>query len=411
MNRRIDIKRFQLNRFFTHAGISVCLAIATTSPPAHGAPETTDLLSAQRDAEARAAIAEAERAELLARLPPSSVKPLQGSVDTRQFGAAGLVRAFDLARDLAKEVCAALPTDRKSAIYEPAATQGILAARQVVDAIERLKDDLGKQNKELQQVIEAHTPQGSSAAIAFTLLTAVPATLKAGADLSALFKTDVTAQGIGYGDGARSLFVTLLSRGCPDKVAGLGAGYLGELDGKQYASLLSRVRALAAQRGEYAQRIAVVDRLADAAKGEEKRELAAVASGAGALLKTVDAFIDSLKAGETGDRSPLFNAARYLAYAARTEGMLVLDFDLRLEGMTIVKDSLFTGQKLRLSGVAFLWYRVHETDGTLRLADAVRRVARPVEVDLRGDEAGGEFWSGSDLIPAKAGIHSEHATR
>jgi hypothetical protein len=71
----------------------------------------------------------------------------------------------------------------------------------------------------------------------------------------------------------------------------------------------------------------------------------------------------------------------------------VLDFDLRLEGMTIVKDGLFMGQKLRLSGVAFLWYRVHEPDGTLRIADAVRRITRPVEVDLRGEDANGEFWS------------------
>jgi len=392
MNRQSDIKRFQLNALFQPVVFSICLAVATISHPAYGASDNTDLLSAQREAQARAAIAEAERAELLARLPPSTIKPLQGNIDTKQFGAAGLARAFDLARDLATEVCTALPTDRKTAIYEPAATQGILAARQVADAIERLKDDLAKQNKELQQVIEAHTPQGSSAAIAFTLLTAVPATLKAGADLSSLFKTDVSVQGIGYGDGARSLFATQLARGCPEKLAGLGAGYLGELDGKQYAALLSRVRALAAQRGEFAQRIGAVDRLADAAKGEEKRALAAVASSAGAMLKTVDAFIDSLKAGETGDRSPLFNAARYLGYAARTEGMLLLDFDLRLEGMTIVKDGLFTGQKLRLAGVAFLWYRVHEADGTLRVADAVRRVSRPVEVDLRGDSVSEDFF-------------------
>jgi hypothetical protein len=352
----------------------------------------TNQLTAQHEAQTRAAIAEAERAELLARLPPSSAKPLQGSLDTRQFGAAGLVKAFDLARELAGDVCAALPADRKTTIHEPAAAQGILAARLVADSIERLKDDLNRQNKELEQVIEAHTPQGSSAAIAFTLLTAVPATLKAGADLSSLFKTDVSAQGIAYGDGARGLFATAMVRRCPEKIAGLGSGYLGELDGRQYAALLSRVRALAAQRGEFAQRIAVLDKLADAAKGDEKRNLAALVSGAGALLKTVDAFIDSLKAGEADDRSPLFNAARYLGYAARTEGMLVLDFDLRLEGMTIVKDGLFTGQKLRLSGVAFLWYRVHEPDGTLRIADAVRRITRPVEVDLRGEEANGEFW-------------------
>jgi hypothetical protein len=383
---------FKRMRLCLRTGLWVFLATLVSAPPARGGTPDADLQSAQRDAEARAAIAEAERAELLARLPPSLSKPLQGSIDTRQFGAAGLVKAFDLAHDLALEVCAALPADRKTAIYDPVSSQGMLAARQVSDAIERLKDDLAKQNKELQQLIEAHTPQGSAAAIVLTLLSAVPATVKAGADMSALFKTDVSAQGIAYGDGARSLFTTFLARGCPDKVAGLGSGYLGELDGRQLASLLARVRALAAQRGEYANRIAILDRLADAAKGDEKRGLAAAVAGAGALLKAVDAFIDSLRAGETGDRSPLYNAARYLGYAARTEGMLVLDVDLRLEGMSIVKDSMFTGQKLRLSGVAFLWYRVHEPDGTLRMADAVRRVARPVEVDLRGEAVGGEFW-------------------
>jgi hypothetical protein len=158
----------------------------------------------------------------------------------------------------------------------------------------------------------------------------------------------VSAKGIAYGDGARSLFATALAHRS--------------------------------------------DKPADAAKGEEKRDLAALVSGAGALLKTVDAFIDPLSAGETADLSPLFNAARYLGYAARTEGIPVPDFDLRLEGMTIVKDALFTGQKLRLSGVAFLWYRVHEPDGTLRFADAMRRVTKPVEVDLRGDKANGDFF-------------------
>ena len=54
--------------------------------------------------------------------------------------------------------------------------------------------------------------------------------------------------------------------------------------------------------------------------------------------------------------------------------------------MTIMKDALLTDQKLRLSGAAFLWYRVHEPNGTLRLADAVRKVTKPVEVDLRGKQ-------------------------
>jgi hypothetical protein len=345
-----------------------------------------------QQAEARAAIAEAERTALLARLPPSNAKPLSGAVELRQFGAAGLVKAFDLARELAAELCTALPSDRKTVVHEPAAVQGVLAARLVLDAIGRFSTDLGRLDKDLQAVIEAHAPQGTAGTLGLALLTAVPATVKAAADLSALGKTDVGAEGIAYGEGARSLFVTALGRACPGRIGGFGAGYLGELDVERYDTLLAKVRLLSTRRGDVANRIAVVQRLADAAKGEDKKELATIAASGGALLKTVDAFIDSLKAGEASDRSPLFNAARYQGYAARTEGMLVLDFDLRLEGMTIVKDGLFTGQKLRLSGVAFLWYRVHEPDGTLRIADAVRRITRPVEVDLRGEEANGEFW-------------------
>ena len=379
------------------AALYSILAAVSLFCPVPAAYAFDDLLHAQRDAETRAAIAEAERAELLARLPPATSKPLTGKVELRQFGAAGLVKAFDLARQLANEVCTALPGDRKTAIYEPAATQGILAARLVQDAIERFGDDLGRQNKILQQAIDTHAPQGSKAGtLALSALTAVPATLRAAADLSSLFKTDVGAEGLAYGEGARSLFVTALARQCPDKVAGLGAGYLGELDAKPYDSLLARVRSLAAQRGELANRVALVQRLADAAKGDQKKELAALATAGGALLKSADAFIDSLRAGETGERSPLFNAARYLGYAARTRDMLVLDFDLRLEGMTIVKDNLFTGQHLRLAGVAFLWYRVHEPNGGLRLADAVRRMSAPVEIDLRGAAVNGDFWMGEE---------------
>ncbi|WP_323140455.1 hypothetical protein [Massilia phyllosphaerae] len=364
--------------------------------PASAAHAYDDALQARQDAETRAAIAAAERAELLARLPPATSKPLSGAVELRQFGAAGLVKAFDLARQLAGDVCSALPADRKTSVYEPGATQGILAARLVQDAIERFGDDLGRQNKLLQQAIDAHAPQGSKAGLILPALSAVPATLRAAADLSALFKTDVGVEGLAYGEGARSLFVTALARQCPDKVAGLGAGYLGELDAKPYDSLLAKVRSLATQRGELANRTALVQRLADAAKGDEKKELAALAAVGGTLLKSADAFIDSLRAGETGERSPLFNAARYLGYAARTRDMLVLDFDLRLEGMTIVKDNLFSGQRLRLAGVAFLWYRLHEPNGALRLADTVRRMTAPVEVDLRGDAVGGAFWGGTE---------------
>ena len=76
--------------------------------------------------------------------------------------------------------------------------------------------------------------------------------------------------------------------------------------------------------------------------------------------------------------------ARFLAYGQRTAGALLLDFDLRLQGLTLVNDSLFTGQHLKLAGTALLWYRLHAPDGTLRAARALRRISRPVDVDLRG---------------------------
>ena len=349
-----------------------------------------DAALARHEAEMR----EAERAALLARLPPASSRPLEGSLDTRQFGAAGLVRAVDLARGLAAEVCAALPPGARTVIHDAATSTGVVAARGVSDALLRLADELARRNKDLQAYIDARTPPGAFGGTLAVALTVVPAVLRASADSAALFKTDVTASGLAYGEGARALFASALAESCPQRMAGLGGGYLGELDPSQHERLLGKLRSLATHRADYANRIAVLQKLVDAAKGDEKRDMAGVATAAGAVLKAVDAFIESLRAGESGEKSPLSNAARYLGYAARTEGAHVLDFDLRLEGMSIVKDNLFTGQKLRLSAIALLWYRVHAADGSVQLARTVRKMAEPVEVDLRGEMAGGAFWGG-----------------
>jgi hypothetical protein len=372
-------------------------ALLLTAAPAWGqsADELADLRARRLEAEARQAVAEAERAELLARLPPAQSKPLSGSLDTRQFGAAGLVRAFDLARELATTLCARLPAGRAVALYDPVASQGMVAARTVDSALARLSSDMAERNKTLQRYLDTRRPPGTgTAALPLAALAVVPALARAGADVAALLRSDVSATGIGYGEGARSLFATALAQACPERISGLGAGYLGELDWARYEKLLGRVKSLADHRAAYAQRIAELQALQGAAEGEQKKEIAALAQAALAQLKVVDAFVDSLKAGEASDKSPLFNAVRYLGYAERTAGSLVLDAELRLEGMSIVKQHLFGGQHLRLSGVAFLWYRLHEPDGRLLAAEALRRISRPVEVDLRGSGAPDEFWSG-----------------
>ncbi|UVW27933.1 hypothetical protein [Massilia sp. H6] len=380
-----------------HLVLMFSLLAAFVAPAcAQSAPELAALRARALAAQARQASAEAERAELLARLPSSQSKALAGSLDTRQFGAAGLVRAFDLARELATDLCARLPAGRRAALYDPATAQGMVAARMVDSALARLSSEMAAKNKELQRYLDTNRPPGSGpAALPLAVFTVVPATVRASADLAALLRSNVTVAGIGYGEGARSLFASALAQSCPASISGLGAGYLGELDWERYDKLLGRVGALAAHRAAYAGRIAELQGLADAAKGDQKKQFAAVVQAALAQLKLVDSFTDSLQAGEASEKSPLFNTARHLGYSERTAGSLVLDADLRLEGLTIVKENLFTGQHLRLSGVAFLWYRLHEPDGQLIRAEALRRITRPLEVDLRGSNAADSFWSGN----------------
>ena len=366
----------------------------TARPQGAPSPELLDARARLLEAETRQALAEAERAELLARLPPVQAKALSGNVEAGKFGAAGLARAFDLALELALEVCAGLPQDRQVTLYDPVVSQGVVAARTVDGALARTAQELAERNLELQHYLNAQTPESADrrAAIPLIWLTAPTVLLRAGADLASLFKSDATFTGIAYGDGARALFASALARSCPTRLAGLGGGYMGELDIARHDRLLERVRLVGTERSVLARHAARLEVLADAAKGELKKELQAVEAAARAQLKAVDAFTEGLRAGEASDKSPLFTAARYLGQAERSAGALVLDVDLRLEGLTQVRGNLFGGERLSLSGVAFLWYRLHEPDGRLLRADALRRISRPVEVELRGKQADDAFW-------------------
>jgi hypothetical protein len=115
------------------------------------------------------------------------------------------------------------------------------------------------------------------AAIAFTLLTAAPATLKGGADLT---KTDVSSEGIAYGDGARGQFATAM-----------GAA-VRTISGGSVRAVLASWRAGSTPPCSRA-----------CVRWRAHEDL--------------DAFIDSLRAGNADERSPLFSAARYLDHAAR----------------------------------------------------------------------------------------------
>lgn len=392
----MDCNSINSRRFF----VIVCSLCSIFSLSANAQPMPDALLAARQElaqAETRQAIAEAERAELLARLPPAQAKALSGSIDSRQLGAAGLVRAVDLALGLAAELCQQLPPARPVVLHDPLLSQGVVAARTVDAALLRLHTELAEHNSALQRHIEQHqgaplTGPGARLAGELLWLAAPVMALRASADFTSLFKSDMTLAAIAYGDGARALFASALACHCPQQVLGLGGGYLGELDSKSHARLLDRVQQLGWQRAVLAQHAATLALLADGAKGDLKKTHSQLASAANARIKAVDTFIDSLRAGEASDKSPLFTTARYLAYAERTAGALVLDIDLRLEGLTVLRDRLFSGEKLSLSGVALLWYRLHEPDGTLVRAEALRRVSRPRQVALRGGARDDGFW-------------------
>ena len=397
-------RRYSTARAF-YSIVMLCLGALYSAYSIAQSSASVDLPEARarlQEAEARQAIAEAERAELLARLPPAQAKALGGSVDTRGFGAAGLARAFDLTFELAAEVCRILPPDRSVILYDPLVSQGIVVARTVDAALVRQAQELAARNAVLQRYIEASMPAVARrrSALLLAWLTAPAMVLRAGADLASLFKTDTTLAGTAYGDGARALFASAMARSCPARLAGLSSGYMGELDVTRHAALLERVRLVGLERAALAQHIDALYVLA-AAKGERKKELAAIAAAATVHLKAVDSFIDSLRAGEASDKSPLFTTARYLGQAERSAGALVLDVDLRLEGLAVQRDHLFTGERLALSGVAFLWYRLHEPDGRLVRADTLRRISRPVRVDLRGVPGDDGFWDEPGLKPRR----------
>lgn len=296
-----------------------------------------------------------------------------------------------------------MPPDRIVILYDPLVSQGIVVARTVDAALVRQAQELSARNAALRRYIEASTPAAARrrSALLLAWLTAPAMVLRAGADLASLFKTDTTLAGTAYGDGARALFASAMARSCPARLAGLSGGYMGELDVTRHAALLERLRLVGLERAALAQHIDALDLLAAAAKGERKKELAAIAAAATVQLKAVDSFIDSLRAGEASDKSPLFTTARYLGQAGRSTGALVLDVDLRLEGLAVQRDHLFTGEHLALSGVAFLWYRLHEPDGRLVRADALRRISRPVRVDLRGVPGSDGFWDEPGLKPPR----------
>lgn len=356
-----------------------------------------DLMLQQKEAEVRKAIADAERSEAIAKIPPSTSVALAGKVDTSKFGAVGSIKAFDLANQLAAELCAVVPG--KFMVYNAAVTLAIAASKNLELALTDLTVQMGKTRGEINEHLDPVSASGGSAALAIPMVTGA---VKAVADLASLAKTNTTYTSEDFGDMSRPLFITALASNCKDKAVGLGSGYLGELNDAEYKLFQQKVDVLNVSRETLANRQkSLQEKLDSASKSTqgvpdssdaEKSQWKTLLGESATLIKFADTLIASLGSPGSGKENALYNAAIYSSYAKRTQDAIVLDFDLKLDGLTINRENLFTGQKVSLSGVAFLWYRLHARDGAIIMAKSLRAITKPEQITLSGERVSQQLW-------------------
>lgn len=349
----------------------------------------TDLGIRQKEAEARKAEAEAVKGEALANIPPTKIEALPGSIDSKNFGAAGLVVAVDLAKSLAPRLCQVIDDGKTALIYDATTISGITSARLLDTQLTLFQDSL---NKALQEKDDTKSISLFSASIGMGAAVAT-GTIKAVADLASLFKTNVTVNKTDFPEG-KQLLLTAMASSCPNKLTSLGFGYVGELETTVFDALQTRARTLLNDRANLEVRITGLKKKVDDEKDVAKKKvLQTQLDDLSAVGKLVNGFITVLKPNDLSDKSTLPVAAKYLALSKRAATSSVFDIDLKLEGLTITKENIFTGQKLRLSATAIAWYRLHDRDGKVAKAGVWREMAKPIQVDLRGEDADSAFWS------------------
>ncbi len=337
---------------------------------------------------------EAEKAEAAAMLPTTETKALPGTLDVKGMGSAGLIVALDNAREIAHAFCKVLPGNNNLVIYDAATAAGITSAQLLQTQVTHFKNTLIK-------VIEEEDKHKAEQGVHPKITTAVPpaigvgvvtSTIKAFADLASMFKTNVSVSKTDFSE-AKSLFITAMAEKCPSRIVSLGFGYVGELDLGEIEGIRKEGLEILGKRANLEDRILELKKEVENEKDARKKKQAQVRlDDLTAFAKQVDGFLAVIKPNDVSDKSLLQSAAKYLALAKRINKADVLDLDIKLEGLSIIKENIFSGQRLKLSGTLILWYRLHNLDGSLRTAGIMRSIAKPIHVDLRGDDPKDEFW-------------------
>lgn len=331
---------------------------------------------------------EAEKAELAAMAPSATASAPLGTLDATNFGSAGLVVAVDLAKDIAPLLCDVIENGHTALIYDSAQISGIISAKTFDYHLtlfqKALTDSLAEKDDSRATKVFAQMLTGLEIPIAV-------GTVKAAADLASLFKTNITVKKTDYTD-AKSLLLSAMANRCSEKLISVGTGYNGELDDVEIKALQDKAFKLLNDKARLDTKINKLKKALESAKEPEKTKIQKQYDELDAVSKLVDAFIVTMRTNETSDKSPIPIAAKYLTLSKRTQDSYVYDIDIKLEGLSILKENIFTGQHLKLSATAIVWYRLHDKSGKILNAGVLRGIERPIKINLRGEEAGGPFW-------------------
>lgn len=349
-------------------------------------------------------IAEAQRAERLAKIPPSDTKALKGTIDLKNYGSAGLVVAIDLADKVGERLCKVIDDNRKVTIYDKATVTGIVSAR-LINTYIKYYQGLLDENKKLVDIKKTPPVWGKNGVttLSFGLefgITALTGTVRAVADLTSLFKTDITINSTAVPN-SKAILLTAMAHYCKEKITFLGIGYSGELLNDQYEYLKNAVLQLKYDKVSLDIRIVQITQELKSADGEIKDKLQKQFVKLSTVAVVVDKFLKVLLPDNISVDSPLSVAARFLYLDKRTTDSDILDINFTLEGLTSIKNNIFTGQKLQLSATSITRYILYNTDGSIKKAEIWREMAKPVHMKLKGNEVDGRYWSTHKREPDK----------
>lgn len=370
---------------------------------------------AASEAKLREAIATSKKAELEARFPPGTTQPLKGSVTgaENKMGLASNILAVELAKKLAKDVCANLatidkdPTKRNVVLYNANVFASMSSSRLLLEQLDWLERDLAEASAAARKRESStpapvrpsgSTPRRGPFFAAGPALIALTGSIRAFADLTSLAKTDVSLSPGEFEAGdAQALFVTALQQNCAERFVVLD-GYLGDIPPGVVDTARKRIGILHTNREivvEFRDRLkADLPKLAAEKRSEAQLQIDELTT----LTTQAEGFLSALKPFDSSETSPLMNALKLEALNKRIAGHNVMELKFLLEGLSVTRDNMFTGQKLYLSATSVFWYRVMNRQGEVLLTDVQRRVVTPMFFDVKGKNPKDEFFTPLETV-------------